>query len=59
MNDTCEGIAWRDVMPGDLVIVRPSQNRVRGQLGAVVADNRPGLAALDQETIERSEAVPR
>ena len=39
-------------MPSDLVIVRPSQNGVRGELGAVVADDRAGLAAaFDQQTI--------
>ena len=44
--------ARRDVVPGNLVIVGPSQDGVRGQLGAVVADDRLWLAALVEEPIE-------
>ena len=45
-------LARGDVMPGDLVIVRPSQDGVRGEFGSVVADNHPGLAALGEQPIE-------
>lgn len=44
-------LAWRDVMPGGLVIVCPSQNGVRGELGALAHDH-PGLAALAEEPVE-------
>src|SRR6185295_6419880 len=33
-------LAWRDVVPADAGRIRPAQDRVRGQLGAVIADNR-------------------
>jgi hypothetical protein len=39
-------------MPGDLVIVGPSQDGVAGELGTVVADDCFGLAALSEQLIE-------
>ena len=33
-------LARRDVMPADAGRIRPAQDRVRGQLGAIVADDR-------------------
>ena len=45
-------LARRDVMPGDRVIVRPSQDSVRGELGSTVADDHPGIAALGKKAIE-------
>jgi hypothetical protein len=33
-------LAWRDVMPSDLGLLSPSQDRHAGQLRAVVADDR-------------------
>lgn len=45
-------LARRDVMPVNLVIVGPLQDGVRGQLGAVVADDGLGLAVGDQELVE-------
>jgi hypothetical protein len=39
-------------MPGSLVIVCPPWDSVRGQLGTIVAYDRPGLAALYHEAIE-------
>jgi hypothetical protein len=50
-----EGILYRfarrDVMPGDLVIVCPPQDGVRGQLGTIVTDDGSGLATLEQEAV--------
>ncbi len=37
--------AGRDVVPFDLMIDCPAEDRVRGELGAVVADNHSWLAA--------------
>ncbi len=51
-------LAWRGVMPSDLVSVRPVQNGIRGQLCAVVADDRPGLAVHDEEAIELATRMP-
>ena len=45
-------LARRDVVPVHLVIVGPLQDGVRGQLGAVVAHDRLGLAAFSEEPIE-------
>ena len=42
-------LARRDVVPVDLVIVGPLQDGVRGQLGAVVAHDRLGLAAFSEQ----------
>ena len=44
--------AWRDVTPLDLVVVSPSQDGGRSQLGAVVADDGLWLAASDQKPVE-------
>ena len=56
MKDFDKGVlhrlAGRDVVPLDLVVVGPPQDGVRGQLGAVVADDRLGFAARDQKAIE-------
>src|ERR1700686_555613 len=47
-------LAKRDVVPADAGRIRPAQDRVRGQLGAVVADDRPGVARAG----ERYRRVP-
>jgi hypothetical protein len=44
--------ARRDVVPGDVALVGPAQHRVRGQLGAVVRDDCPGLGAAHHDPIE-------
>ena len=44
--------ARRDVVPFDLVLVRPSQDGVAGELGTVVADNGLGLAPRGEKPIE-------
>src|SRR5271169_2856901 len=38
-------LARRDVVPFDFVLLLPSQDRVRGQLGAIVADDQAGMSA--------------
>ena len=38
-------LAGRDVVPFDLMLFAPAQDRVRGELGAVVGDDHPRLAA--------------
>jgi hypothetical protein len=48
------GLSRRDVMPSHLVIVRPLQDDVRGQFGAVVGDNYLRRAAIGQQPIEFS-----
>src|SRR5688500_5301528 len=37
-------LAWRDEVPGYLVLACPGEHRVRGELGAVIGDNELGLA---------------
>jgi hypothetical protein len=44
--------AWRNVVPGDLVIVGPAQDGIAGQLGAVVTHDHLRLAALDEQAVE-------
>src|SRR4029079_9982818 len=44
--------AWRNVVPGDLVICVSAQDGIAGQLGAVVADDHLRLAALDEQAVE-------
>ncbi|MNS89613.1 hypothetical protein D3C72_1236310 [compost metagenome] len=39
------GLSRRDVMPLDLVILRPGKDGIRGEFGAVIGDNHSGLAA--------------
>ena len=41
--------AWRDVVPLHAVILRPAQDSIRGELGAVVRHDHPRLAAADDE----------
>jgi hypothetical protein len=45
-------LARRDVVPRNFMIVGPSQDRVRGQLGAVVTDDRLGHAVLIKQPIK-------
>jgi hypothetical protein len=56
MNRVSEGalhrLARRNIVPSDLMIVSPSQEGIAGQLGAVVAHDRLGLATLAEEPIE-------
>ncbi len=35
-------LAWRDVMPLDSMLLLPLQDSIRGELGAVVADDEAG-----------------
>jgi hypothetical protein len=39
-------------MPSDLVIVRPLQDDIRGQLGTVVAGDHLRLTAIAEQPIE-------
>src|SRR5271166_5935449 len=41
-----------DIMPGHIPFLRPGKDRVRGQLGAVVADHGPGLAAHRNDAVQ-------
>src|SRR4029078_12796722 len=40
---------WRDVMPFDSLILRPAQDRIRGELGAVIGDDHPRLPTQADE----------
>lgn len=40
------GLAWRDEVPGDPVLLRPAEQGVRGELGAVIGNDHAGLAPL-------------
>src|SRR6266478_10033295 len=44
--------AGRDVVPFDTVVLLPAQDRVRGQLSAVVAHDHAGIAAQFGNAIE-------
>ena len=46
------GLSRRDVVPFDLGVCRPGQDRVARQFGAVVADDRLGFAAPGNDEIE-------
>ena len=39
------GLAGRDVVPVDLAVIREGEDRVRGELGPVIADYSSGLSA--------------
>lgn len=41
--------ARRDEVPGDARLLAPGQHRVRGELGAVIADDQVGLSAPGDE----------
>jgi hypothetical protein len=44
------GLTRRNLVPAELGLLGPAQDRIAGQLRAVVADNRPGPAAgADQQ----------
>ena len=45
-------LAGRDVVPGDAALVLPFEDGVTGQLAAVVADDRRGLAVQPDQGIE-------
>jgi hypothetical protein len=45
-------LARRDVMPGHPAVVRPAQDRIRGEFAAIVADHHPGLALLMDQPIQ-------
>jgi hypothetical protein len=58
VNDTakafCAGLPGAFVVPGDLVIVSPLQDGIRGQLGTeVITHDRLRLAALSDQPVER------
>ncbi len=43
------GLSWRDVMPLHAALLLPSQDRVTGQFGAIIADDYVRLSSpLDQ-----------
>ena len=46
------GLSWCDVVPSHAGLISPAQNSVAGQLGAIVADNRLGLATRGDHKIE-------
>jgi len=41
----CIGFSWRNEMPGDPVVLRPSEHGVRGELGPIVRDDHPRACA--------------
>ena len=43
------GLGRRDVMPFPLVVLRPGEDRVRGQHGAVFGDDQAQLAAAGDQ----------
>src|SRR3954468_15838770 len=45
-------LAWRNVLPGDLMIVGPAQDGIASQLCAVVTHDHLWLAALDEQAVE-------
>jgi hypothetical protein len=45
-------LARRDVVPGDATFLMPAQHRVRGQLGAVVADDHRRATVQRQDPVE-------
>ena len=47
-----------DVMPADPLAVSPGQDRCRGQLGAVIGDDRLGVAA-DRDVVVKLPRHPR
>jgi len=44
--------AWRDEVPSHLVLVHPSQHRIRGELGSVIGDDDLGPAAPGDQVRE-------
>jgi hypothetical protein len=46
------GLPGGDVVPVKLVIISELQDRVRGELSSVIADNRLGLAASIEQRRE-------
>ena len=46
------GLARRDVVPFDLGLLRPAQDRHAGELGAVVGNARRGSTALGDDRVE-------
>src|ERR1700704_5612765 len=54
------GFARRDEVPGNAVLLCPGEHGVRRELGAIVRDDHPGLAALVDQRREfaRHPAVP-
>ena len=46
------GLSWRDVMPVDAGLVRPFQDRVRCELGSIVADDPCRLSASSDHRVE-------
>ena len=43
------GLAWSDIVPLDLGLISPAQDRIAGQLRAIVTDHHLGLAALHHQ----------
>lgn len=44
--------ARRNVVPGDVGLLAPAQDRCRGELGAVVADHHSLLTALSDQPVQ-------
>ncbi len=51
-------LARGDVVPAHPAILLPVQHRVRGQLRAIVADHRPGVAVLQCNAVELTPDTP-
>jgi hypothetical protein len=45
-------LAWRDFVPGNAALVLPAEDRMRGQLGAVVADDHQRQTAQRRDPVE-------
>lgn len=57
MRNNVHRLARRDLMPGKARLLGPGQHRIRGELGAVIADNQARLAA-SRKTPLRAPAPP-
>ena len=51
-------LARRNVVPAGATLVSPAQDRIRRQLGAVVADNGAGLAASTDHIVQLAGNTP-
>ena len=49
---------WPDIMPPDADVAGPGQHRVRGELGAVIADDHLRRFATAQKEVDHEVAVP-
>ena len=51
-------LARRDEMPGDALLLRPGEHRVRGEFGPVVGNNQVRLAAPGDDRVEFAGDAP-